>query len=42
MIKSAKMDTVTTSLGSLKTLVDDYSTRTNSAKATLNSFKTTL
>jgi len=36
------MDSVNGSLASLKTIVDDYTTKANSVKAGLNSFKTTL
>lgn len=36
------MDTVNTSIASLKTIVDDYAVKANSVKAGLNSFKTTL
>lgn len=36
------MDSLISSLNSLKVLVDDYAVKTNSIKASLNSFKTTL
>ena len=36
------MDSVNSSLASLKIIVDDYATKTNSIKAGVNSFKTTL
>lgn len=36
------MDTMNGTLNSIKTLVDNYATKTNSVKAGLNSFKTTL
>jgi hypothetical protein len=36
------MDTVNTTIASLKTIVDDYAVKANSVKAGLNSFKTTL
>ena len=37
-----KMDTINSSIVSLKTTVDDYATKVSSSKASLNSFKTTL
>lgn len=36
------MDSVNGSISSLKVIVDDWGTKTNSVKAGINSFKTTL
>lgn len=42
IIRMNKMDTFNGSIISLKTIVDDYTTKVSSVKANLNSFKTTL
>ncbi len=41
-MRQNKMDSVNGSISYLKTMVDDWATKTNSVKAGVNSFKTAL